>query len=129
MGITYSTDRDIPADKLIALYAAADYNAWWTERNVRAMLDHIHTIVTAWAGDQLVGTVGVVSDERQGLRTLEPFCGTGRIVIPLATDCHEVVGLDQAKAMLDRARTKTPDLPDWVQRRTSPSRCDVRRAA
>jgi len=62
MGVTYATNRDISAGKLIALYRAGDYNAWWAERNVRAMLDHVHAIVTAWMGEQLVGTVGVVSD-------------------------------------------------------------------
>jgi SAM-dependent methyltransferase len=40
------------------------------------------------------------------LRILEPFCGTGRILIPLALDGHELVGLDQAQGMLARARTK-----------------------
>jgi SAM-dependent methyltransferase len=45
------------------------------------------------------------------LRILEPFCGTGRILIPLALDGHEIVGLDQARGMLDRARTKVADLP------------------
>jgi SAM-dependent methyltransferase len=41
---------------------------------------------------------------RGPLRILEPFCGTGRILIPLALDGHETVGLDQAKGMLSRAR-------------------------
>ena len=62
MEITYSSDKDIPAEKLIELYQASNYNNWWTERNVRAMLVHCYTIVTAWAGDQLVGAVSVVSD-------------------------------------------------------------------
>lgn len=62
MDVAYRADKDIPADKLIALYRGANYSAWWSERNVRAMLDHVYTIVTAWIGDELVGTVGVVSD-------------------------------------------------------------------
>lgn len=43
---------------------------------------------------------------RRGLRVLEPFCGTGRILIPLAMDGHSVVGMDCARAMLDGARAK-----------------------
>jgi SAM-dependent methyltransferase len=62
---------------------------------------------------------------RGPLRILEPFCGTGRIVIPLAFDGHEVVGLDQAKGMLDRARRKVGQLPEQVQRRISLYKADV----
>ena len=40
---------------------------------------------------------------RGRLRILEPFCGTGRILIPLASDGHEIVGFDQSAPMLDRA--------------------------
>ena len=40
------------------------------------------------------------------LRILEPFCGTGRIAIPLAKDGHFLVGIDQAKAMLQCAALK-----------------------
>jgi SAM-dependent methyltransferase len=49
------------------------------------------------------------------LRILEPFCGTGRILIPLAEDGHEMVGLDQAQGMLGRARAKIALLPPSVQ--------------
>jgi len=62
MDIVYSTGKAVPPEQIIALHKACNYSAWWSERNVRAMLDHVHTLVTAWQGDQLVGTVGVVSD-------------------------------------------------------------------
>jgi SAM-dependent methyltransferase len=62
---------------------------------------------------------------RVGLRILEPFCGTGRILIPLALDGHELVGLEQARGMLDRARTKVARLPQDVQRRITLIRADV----
>jgi SAM-dependent methyltransferase len=62
---------------------------------------------------------------RGPLRILEPFCGTGRILIPLALDGHEVVGLDEAKGMLDRARTKVKQLPELVQGRISLHEADV----
>jgi ubiquinone/menaquinone biosynthesis C-methylase UbiE len=54
---------------------------------------------------------------------LEPFCGTGRILISLAADAahpsdgHVLVGLDGAQGMLARARAKVVDLPDGVQGR------------
>ena len=55
--------------------------------------------------------------KQRPLRILEPFCSTGRILIPLALDGHELVGLDLAKAMLDRARAKIGRLPQNVQKR------------
>lgn len=59
------------------------------------------------------------------LRILEPFCGTGRILIPLAQDGHEIVGMDKARHMLDRAKTKIAELPDEVQARITLIRDDV----
>jgi SAM-dependent methyltransferase len=50
-------------------------------------------------------------------RILEPFCGTGRILIPLALAGHEIVGLDCSAAMLARARSKIAQLPPPVQQR------------
>ena len=52
---------------------------------------------------------------RGPLRILEPFCGTGRILIPLASDGHSLVGLDQARGLLDRAQKKTTQLPDKLR--------------
>jgi SAM-dependent methyltransferase len=63
--------------------------------------------------------------DRGPLRILEPFCGTGRILIPLALDGHELVGLDQAQGMLDRARTKVQQLPTQIQGRLSLHEADV----
>ena len=40
------------------------------------------------------------------LTILEPFCGTGRIIIPLILDGHRVTGIDLFPAMVDRARSK-----------------------
>jgi len=59
------------------------------------------------------------------LRILEPFCGTGRILIPLAQDGHELVGLDQARPMLDRCRKKMAELPADVRRRITLIEADV----
>ena len=62
---------------------------------------------------------------RRSLRVLEPFCGTGRILIPLALDGHQLVGLDQAGAMLAHARAKIKHLPQEVQRRITLGQADV----
>ncbi|NLC59057.1 MAG: class I SAM-dependent methyltransferase [Armatimonadetes bacterium] len=59
------------------------------------------------------------------LRILEPFCGTGRILIPLAQDGHTLVGIDQAAGMLERARQKVAALPAEVQERLRLIRADV----
>ncbi len=48
---------------------------------------------------------------------LEPFCGTGRILIPLALAGHEVVGLDSSAVMLDRLSLKIAQLPPSAQKR------------
>jgi len=58
-------------------------------------------------------------------RIVEPFCGTGRILIPLAEDGYELVGMDQAKGMLDRARLKIAQLPAEVQQRIALIEADV----
>jgi SAM-dependent methyltransferase len=63
--------------------------------------------------------------DRGRLRILEPFCGTGRILIPLALDGHELVGLDQARGMLAWARGKVGRLPREVQGRIALLEADV----
>jgi SAM-dependent methyltransferase len=64
-------------------------------------------------------------DGRGPWRILEPFCGTGRILIPLALDGHELVGIDGAQGMLARARVKVSDLASAVQRCIIFSEADV----
>ncbi len=59
------------------------------------------------------------------LSILEPFCGTGRISIPLAQDGHSIVGLDQAEVMLGKARSKISMLPEEVQSRIFLQKRDV----
>lgn len=63
------------------------------------------------------------------LRILEPFCGTGRILIPLAEQGHTLVGLDQAAGMLARARQKLAPYPAEVQNRVTLRQMDVLKAA
>ncbi|MFP4394388.1 MAG: class I SAM-dependent methyltransferase, partial [Anaerolineales bacterium] len=66
---------------------------------------------------------------RRGLRILEPFCGTGRLLLPLARDGHTVMGLDNAPAMLDRAAAKVAAQPEAVQARITLSQADVLQTA
>ncbi|MFH1230976.1 MAG: class I SAM-dependent methyltransferase [Planctomycetota bacterium] len=54
---------------------------------------------------------------RAPLRILEPFCGNGRILIPLAEDGHTLVGIDKSKPMLDSARRKIQELARSAQER------------
>jgi len=60
--IRYSDKKDIEVGKLIELYRASQYNYWWNEHNVRAMLNYSYIFLTAWSNDQLVGTITVISD-------------------------------------------------------------------
>jgi SAM-dependent methyltransferase len=56
---------------------------------------------------------------------LEPFCGTGRILIPLASAGHIIVGLDQARGMLDYGHKKINQLSQIVQARITLAEVDV----
>lgn len=56
---------------------------------------------------------------------LEPFCGTGRISIPLALDGHSVVGVDRARVMLDAAEAKAEKMGHRVRQRITLIKADV----
>jgi SAM-dependent methyltransferase len=58
-------------------------------------------------------------------RIFEPFCGTGRIALPLARDGHRVHGLDCSEPMLERFRTKLACEPPDVQSRVCLTRAPV----
>jgi len=62
---------------------------------------------------------------RGSLRILEPFFGTGRILLPLVLDGHRVVGMDQASGMLARARSKLDCLPERARERADLLQTDV----
>jgi SAM-dependent methyltransferase len=71
------------------------------------------------SGTQDVDFIRRLSGGRGPLRILEPFCGTGRVILPLAQDGHQVTGLDQSPVMLERARRKLKALPPAVQERVT----------
>jgi len=58
-------------------------------------------------------------------RVLEPFCGTGRVLIPLAQAGYELAGMDQAAGMLARCRMKIEQLPEGVRQRITLIEGDV----
>lgn len=60
--ITYRDDRDLPFDSLVALYRA---NAWSSAEKGAALREAMrgsHSVITAWAQDQLVGLGNTLSD-------------------------------------------------------------------
>lgn len=64
-----------------------------------------------------VALLRVLLSAREQLRVLEPFCGNGRILIRLAEDGHEIVGVDQSRPMLASARLKLRQRPVEVRQR------------
>jgi SAM-dependent methyltransferase len=59
------------------------------------------------------------------LRILEPFCGTGRILLPLLEDGHELVGMDRSAVLLGRLREQLVRLPEETQQRAALLERDV----
>jgi cyclopropane fatty-acyl-phospholipid synthase-like methyltransferase len=47
---------------------------------------------------------------RDDMSVLELGCGTGRVLVPLAGRCREIVGVDSSKDMIDRCREKIGSL-------------------
>ena len=66
----------------------------------------------------LVGTT-------RAARILEPFCGHGRILIPLAKAGYEIVGLDLSDQLLRSLDDRLRQLPEEVRGRASFRKADV----
>lgn len=58
-------------------------------------------------------------------RILEPFCGHGRILIPLAEAGHDVMGIDHSRELLKALAQRCRRLPEDVQERISAHRADA----
>ena len=56
---------------------------------------------------------------------LELACGSGRVLIPLAREGHEIVGVDLSAQMLARCRAKLADEPDDVRARVRLVQADM----
>jgi SAM-dependent methyltransferase len=91
--------------------------------DVEAHVAEIYDRIENYSDD--VDLVKTLIGERKQLRILEPFCGTGRILIPLALAGHHIVGIDRAQVMLDRARDKISRLPAEVQSSVQLFKADI----
>jgi SAM-dependent methyltransferase len=65
-----------------------------------------------------------LADERGG-PIADLGCGTGRLLVPLVRDGHQVVGLDRSNAMLARASIRLARLPAATRRRALLVRGDL----
>jgi SAM-dependent methyltransferase len=61
----------------------------------------------------------------QPVRILEPFCGHGRILLPLAEAGHEITGLDLSEQLLGCLDERIRHLSKDTQTRISFRKCDV----
>ena len=96
-----------------------DTNMYDVDARIAEIYDQVETQT------QDVALVRRLIGGRGALRILEPFCGGGRMLIPLAADGHELVGMDQSRVMLDSARAKLADLAADVRRCVRLTRADV----
>lgn len=61
----------------------------------------------------------------KNLAIFEPFCGTGRMAIPLARDGHRLIVLDESEGMLRRLRQKLEADPPTIRDRVQIIRSNV----
>ncbi len=62
MAIKISETRNIPPEKIIALYKANGWSSAEKPTELYNALMNAHTLVTAWDGDRLVGLGNAISD-------------------------------------------------------------------
>jgi SAM-dependent methyltransferase len=67
-----------------------------------------------------------LANQRRAGRVLELGAGSGRVTIPLARDGHQVVALDQSKAMLGKLRARVEALPRAAAARVTVAEGDLR---
>lgn len=60
--VAYREDKVLPRDQVLALYAALRWSSADKPVRLLAALEHSHTVVTAWAGERLVGLGNALSD-------------------------------------------------------------------
>ena len=60
--VLLSEKRDIPADKVIALYIANGWSAAKKPQELWNALRNSHSLVSAWAGEELIGLGNALSD-------------------------------------------------------------------
>jgi SAM-dependent methyltransferase len=86
-------------------------NPYDFDRHIPEIYDRVES------GSEDLDLIRKLIGPQKGRRILEPFCGTGRLLIPLAQDGHTVCGMDQSLTMLEHARGKTAQMALPIQER------------
>ena len=60
--IEYSERRDLPIEGIVRLYRANGWSSAEKPTELRNALHHSHTLLSAWAGEELVGLGNAISD-------------------------------------------------------------------
>jgi ribosomal protein S18 acetylase RimI-like enzyme len=60
--IVFRLDKDFDMKTWLQFYHACDWNRDFTVANMEATIRHAYLVVTAWSGDEMVGTLTVLSD-------------------------------------------------------------------
>lgn len=95
------------------------YKAYDVDYRITEIYDQIETQT------EDVHLIKELIGDNRSLRILEPFCGNGRILIPLAQDGHGIVGIDKSTPMLDSARDKIRRLPEDIRNNITLIQSDV----
>jgi SAM-dependent methyltransferase len=90
-------------------------------RRRRADINHYRALAHRFAGG-----AGEISPSPSPVRIIELGCGTGRLLVPLARDGHDVLGIDVAPTMLARAAERIARLPRRARGRARLLRADMR---
>jgi hypothetical protein len=86
-----------------------DWNRDWTVRNLEAVREHAYMIVTAWAGDEMVGTLTVLSDGMNYATIDDVVVGGGWRRDPDLIRLHAIPGVEAFYERLGFARiNETP---------------------
>ena len=88
-------------------------NPYDVEEHIAEIYDQVETTV------EDVELIKELLKEYQCKNVLEPFCGTGRILLPIAKEGIKVTGMDGAKGMLNRLEEKLEKENDRVKNRVS----------
>ncbi len=62
MTIWYSEHRDIPVEKILALYEAHNWSSAKKSEQLHQALKNSHSLVSAWDDEELVGIGNAISD-------------------------------------------------------------------
>ncbi len=109
IGIKDRKTKNVEAMKLII----NKQNPYDVEEHIAEIYDQVETTV------EDVELIMELLREHQCENVLEPFCGTGRILLPIAKEGVAITGMDGANMMLNRLRKKLGKENDRVEKRIS----------